>query len=201
MTQAPTPAPAPPVSPPSPAPPPTPAPAPAPGPAPAGPNCTVTSGPTYSPTSPTVSNNGRRKQASFSMAATFGSASGAVPRCCGVRQYIRWNSAYQTANGGPPHRGFPATASAGTWYEDRDTADKRYGHRSGPYSDPIASCGDEYLSGTARDMANGDTYCGKDNPFVPARITGAWDFQLKVVDVEHGSAEKASSPIITITWG
>ena len=139
------------------------------------------------------------------MAATFGSALVTVPprepRCCEVRQYIKWDSAFQTWKGGPPHSGFPSSATADTWYEDRDTSDKRYGHRSGTHSDPIAGCGDEYLTGGTRDQANGDTYCGRDAPGGPTAMTGKFQFQLKVIDPCNSDAVKKSSSIITINWG
>jgi len=198
ITQAPTPAPAPGVFPPSPPPPA----------APAAPSrqCHVTSGPTYTPSGTIpVTNTGGRKSATFSMAARFGTAfvtvPPRVPSCCEVRQYIRWDDAYHRSKGGPPHGGFPSSATAGTWYEDRDASDKRYGHRSGVHSDPIAGCGDEYLTGRTRDQANGDTYCGRDSPGAPATRMGTFNFQLKVIDTCNGSMVKARSSIITVRWG
>lgn len=195
VTQAPTPAPAPGVFPPSPPPPA----------APIG-QCYVTSGPTYTPSGNIpVTNTGGRKSATFSMAATFGTAfvtlPPRMPACCEVRQYIKWDDAYHKSKGGPPHSGFPSSATAGTWYEDRDASDKRYGHRSGVHSDPIAGCGDEYLTGSTRDQANGDTYCGQDSPGAPEARTGTFNFQLKVIDTCNGDTEKASSSIITVRWG
>jgi len=187
-------APAPGVSPPSP---PVPA-------APSG-QCHVTSGPAYTPTGTIpVTSAGGRKRASFAMAATFGSALVTVPprmpRCCEVRQYIKWDKAFQDWRGGPPHSGFPSGATHGTWYEDRDSRDKRYGHRSGTHSDPITGGGDEYLTGGTHDQANGDTYAGRDSPGGPTALTGTYNFQLKVIDTCNGNAEKASSSIITINW-
>jgi hypothetical protein len=192
-------------------------PAPAPGVAPSSPSpplgppfaagqCSVDSGPTYTPSGNIpVTNTGARKTAPFSMAATFGAAIVTLPpqrpSCCEVRQYIKWDNAFHTWNGGPPHSGFPSSAAVDTWYEDRDRSDKRYGHRSGAHSDPIAGCVDEYLTGGARDQANGNTYCGHDAPGGPAAMTGSFQFQLKVIDTCNGNAEKASSSIITINWG
>jgi hypothetical protein len=192
-----TPAPAPGVFPPSPPPPPAPF-------APSG-QCYVETGPTYTPSGTIpVTNVGGRKSASFSMAATFGTAfvtdPPRKPACCEVRQYIKWNEAYHTWRGGPPHSGFPSSATYGTWYEDRDTSDKRYGHRSGTHSDPIAGCGDEYLTGGSRDQTNGDTYCGSDNPKSSAPAGATYNFQLKVIDTCNNNGEKASSSIITINW-
>jgi hypothetical protein len=136
------------------------------------------------------------------MAAAFATAAGTgrTPACCEVRQYIKWNQAYQTWRGGPPHAGFPSTATFDTWYEDRDASDKRYGHRSGPHSDPIAGCGDEYMTGGTRDQANGNTYCGSDSPGTGAPAGATYNFQLKVIDTCNGNAEKARSSVITVNW-
>lgn len=179
-------------------------PSPPPPPAPTG-QCYVTSGPAYTPSGTIpVTNAGGRKSAPFSMAATFGTAYVTLPprkpSCCEVRQYIKWDNAFHTWRGGPPHSGFPSSATAGTWYEDRDANDKRYGHRSGTHSDPIAGCGDEYRTGSTQDQANGDTYCGRDAPGGPSSMTGQYQFQLKVIDTCNGNAEKASGSVITINW-
>jgi len=167
--------------------------------------CYVDTGPTYTPTgSIPVTTSGGRKRATFTFAATFGAALVTVPprkpSCCEVRQYIKWDNAFHTWRGGPPHSGFPSSATANTWYEDRDSSDKRYGHRSGTHSDPIAGCGDEYKTGGSRDQANGDTYCGRDSPGGPSSLTGKWSFQLKVIDTCDGNAVKASSSVITVNW-
>jgi hypothetical protein len=194
-----SPAPAPGVSAPSP-PPPSPT---APRPSVSGNNCFVTSGPTYTPSGTIpVTPSGSLKHASFSMAASFGTdaATSRVPRCCEVRQYIKWNAAYHTWRGGPPHSGFPPSSKADEWHEDRDSAGTRYGHRSGRYSSPAAGCGDEYTTGAAQDQANGDTYCGSDAPQSRAPAGAAYNFQLKVVDTCNGNPVKASSSVITVNW-
>jgi len=186
----PTPAPAPPVFPPQPPPPAS------------TDKCSVKSGPDYTP-SGTIPVNpvGSKKTASFSLDASFDtSGTGVKASCCEVRQYIKWDQAYHNSKGGPPHSGFPSSAKPDTWIEDRDTADKRYGHRSGSHSDPQPKCGDEYKTGSSQDMANGDVYCGKDNPTVSSSRTGQWQFQLKVIDTCNSSAVKASSSVITINW-
>ena len=167
--------------------------------------CYVESGPAYTPSGTIpVTNAGGRKQASFTMAAAFGTAFVTLPprrpACCEVRQYIKWNRAYQTWRGGPPHSGFPSSATYDTWYEDRDSGDKRYGHRSGVHSDPIAGCGDEYLTAGRRDQVNGDSYCGADAPQSSAPAGATYNFQLKVIDTCNGDQEKASSSIITVNW-
>ncbi len=186
-------------SPPTPAPP-TPA-----TPTPAAPasNCGVKSGPAYSPTGtvPVTTTHGKKK-ATFTLAASFSTdaAKATKPSCCEVRQYVKWDKAFQDWRKGPIHSGFPSTATYDTWYEDRDTSDTRYGHRAGSYSSPVSGCGDEYKTGTAQDMANGDTYCGRDSPNGPDDLTGTWNFQLKVVDTCDGDKEKASSSVITVNW-
>jgi hypothetical protein len=117
-----------------------------------------------------------------------------------VRQYIKWDKAYQDEKGGPPHGGFPSSATYGTWYEDRDNADKRYGHRSGTHSDPIAGGGDEYTTGGVRDQAHGDHYNGRDAPNGALSRTGTWDFKLEVIDTCNANAVKATSSVITVNW-
>ena len=194
-----SPAPAPGVFPPNPGPPPPLLPA-----APTG-QCHVESGPSYTPSGTIpVTNAGGRKSATFSMAASFGTAFVTDPprraSCCEVRQYIKWDKAFHTWRGGPPHGGFPSSATADTWYEDRDGTDTfRYGYRFG-WGNPVGGCGSEYKTGTAQDQANGNTYCGRDTPSGPSSMTGQFQFQLKVVDTCNGYAEKASSSIITINW-
>jgi len=172
--------------------------------APVTPHCKVASGPTYAPSgtlTPTIS--GGRKSFPFSMAATFANLAPAAvfPPCCEVHQFIKWDARYVASKGGPPHGGFPSSAAADTWVEDRDQSDKRYGHRSGSHSDPIAGGGDEYTTGGVRDQLNGDAYAGKDAPSAAASRTGTWQFRLDVVDTCNGNATKASSPIITVPWG
>jgi hypothetical protein len=139
------------------------------------------------------------------MAAAFGTDPSSTPprvsSCCEVRQYIKWDDAFHNWRGGPPHGGFPSSATANTWYEDRDGSDSfRYGYRSGPYSIPVAGCGNEYLTGGTQDMANGNTYCGRDTPGGPSTMTGKFNFQLKVIDTCDGNNVKASSSVITINW-
>jgi hypothetical protein len=173
-------------------------------------NCSVASGPSYSPTGTIpVTTSGGRKSASFTFAATFttNARAGSVPSCCSVRQYIKWDRAYHGWHGGPPHGGFPSSATFDTWYEDRDGTDGlRYGHRSGPHCVPTAHCGNEYKTGATQDMASGDTYCGSDFPggaatnAAGAARTGHYYFQLKVIDTCNADAEKASSSVIDVDW-
>ncbi len=170
-------------------------------------SCSVSTGPTYTPSGTIpVTTTGGRKRATFSFASTFKNASwwefwsSADAACCEVRQYIKWDKAFHDWNGGPPHSGFPSASSYGTWYEDRDTSDKRYGHRGGVHSDPIAGGGDEYTTNGVRDQANGDQYNGRDAPGGPTAMTGQFQFRLGVIDSCNSNTTKASSPVITVNW-
>jgi hypothetical protein len=166
-------------------------------------SCKVASGPTYTPSGTVpVTTSGGKKKASFTMAASFTKAAADAhdPACCEVRQFIKWDEAFEKENGGPPHSGFPSSTKHGTWIEDRDANDKRYGHRAGTHSDPVAHCGDEYKSGATRDQASGGKYCGKDGPNGPEAMKGQFQFQLKVVDTCNADAVKVSSSVITINW-
>jgi hypothetical protein len=218
--QAPTPAPAPGVFPPNPPPPPMPAPKPPapvepapppkqPAPAPDAPKdvCKVAAGPAYAPSGrvPFKNTNGL-KVADMSLSASFATdASKHVrPSCCEVRQFTKWNENSDSQNGGRAPKDFPSDAKPDTWYEDREfvnlVGDTRYGHRSGPHSNPAPNCGDEYKTANKQDMANGDKYCGHDNPQTTELSGSVWSFQLKVVDVCNDEAEIAKSPVDTIVW-
>jgi hypothetical protein len=101
----------------------------------------LVSGPTYAPSgtiAPTVA--GGRETAHFALRAEFENdpANGIFPSCCEIRQFIRWDAAAAASfgAGGVPHGGFPAGTAADTWIEDRDAGNNRYGHRSGPFTDP-----------------------------------------------------------------
>ena len=69
-------------------------------------------------------------------------------------------------------------AGIGGWYEDRDKDNKRYGRRTGSYSDPIPGGIDDY---------HGNGYTGWDRPrgFPPGF---ALRFRLIVVDVCNGGS-------------
>jgi hypothetical protein len=175
-------------------------------------SCSVSTGPTYNPTGivPVIVGGDGKKRAPFTFSATFATTSSPwwkfwesanSPDCCEVRQYMKWDKAYETSKGGPPHSGFGMFASAGTWYEDRDSADKRYGHRSGSHSDPIAGGGDEYTTAGVRDQLHGDTYNGRDTPTSPVARKGQYQFKLKVLDTcGLVNTVKATSPVITVNW-
>jgi hypothetical protein len=166
-------------------------------------NGDVSSGPAYNSagtvgliTTPT------RKSAPFTFGATMktDALKGTVPGSCSVRQYIRWDKDFADYRGGPPHAGFPSGTAFGTWIEDRDQNDKRYGHRSGPHSDPIAGGGDEYTLAGVQNQADGDVYKGRDTPGGPAAMKGKFDFQLKAIDTNNGDAVKGQSSVITVAW-
>ncbi len=107
------------------------------------------------------------------------------PKCCEVRQLISWNNALN----GVPHEGFPGGLQAGGWYEDRDQNNKRYGRRTGPYSDPIPGI-DEY---------HGDGYNGKDQPSgFPPGVT--LRFRLIVVDKCSGGETIYTSKTINVNF-
>jgi hypothetical protein len=148
-----------------------------------------------------VTFSGGRANASFDMNASFVNdpENGKLPSCCHVRQYIKWDQAFADFRGGPPHAGFPASTPPNTWIEDRGPADtERYGYRSGPHSVPFPDCGDEYKTGARRDMANGDRFCGNDQPFVPDTADGQFKFQLVVFD--SPGRPVARSSVISVTW-
>jgi len=158
------------------------------------------SGPTYTPNGNiTASNSGSRKSAFFRLNAEFehDPANGIYASCCEVRQYLKW-----VGNCYPDHAGFRPRSSFAddTWYEDRDSTDKRYGHRSGSHSDPQSF--DEYVdaSGT-RDMANGSIYRGSDSPGGPPSLLqdGTWYFRMDVIDVCNGGRVLGSDNV-SITW-
>ena len=163
--------------------------------------CEMKSGPAYTPAGDIpVDFSGGQARASFDLNASFATnpATGAVPSCCHVRQYIKWDQAFANKAGGPPHAGFAGTAP-NTWIEDRGPDDtERYGHRSGPHSKPFPDCGDEYKTGARRDMANGDRYCGNDKPFAPDDAEGTFKFQMVVFD--SPGVPVARSSVISVTW-
>lgn len=167
--------------------------------------CKVVTGVHYVPGAPVaVPAGGGGETTHFDFNAEFENnpAAGAFPSCCEARQFIRWNAA-AAAGMGPaavPHGGFPAGTPADTFIEDRDAANKRYGHRAGPFSDPEP--GDQYLDATgARNQAFGHLYRGFDNPNPTAAMSvGQWQFYAKVVDVCHGEVRKGDDSLIRVNW-
>ena len=161
----------------------------------------LVSGPAYrattSLTPPVVAG---RQQASFRIEAEFADdpANGLYASCCEVRQFIQWDAAYAAAGpGGPPHGGFPAATPADTWVEDRDTADLRYGHRSGAHAESID--GNTYLDNTGnRNPAFGHLYRGRDNSG-SVRNAGHWRFFVRAYDVCNGN-RALGTDYLRITW-
>lgn len=107
-----------------------------------------------------------------------------LPPACEVRQLISWN------HGPPNHGGFqPPFDQPNQWYEDRDGSNKRYGRRTGPYSDLHPNF-DWYL---------GNGYDGNDTPnnFPPGTTLR---FRLTVVDVCNGGATIYTSKTISVNF-
>jgi len=164
----------------------------------------VASGPTYSPSgtiSPPV--RGGTQRAHFRMRAEFrhDPARQVYASCCEVRQFMRWDPASAAAMpGGIPHAGFPAGFAPNRWIEDRDARDNRYGHRSGPHSDPQNF--DQYIDTNGRrNQAYGHLFRGSDTPGGPARLlSGSWRFRLQVVDVSNGNRRIGGTDHIRVNW-
>ncbi len=160
-------------------------------------------GPRYTPTGtiapPVVAG---AQQANFRMRADFAHdpANGIYASCCEIRQHIRWDAASAAAMGGPPHAGFPAATAADTWVEDRDAANNRYGHRTGPNSDPQDF--DQYIdTNLRRNQAFGHLYRGSDSPGGPAAgLGGSWRFMLSVIDVCNGNARIGGQDFVRVNW-
>lgn len=113
------------------------------------------------------------------------------PECCEVRQLISWNRGPFGPNT-VPHAGFPPWAQPGTWLEDRNEYNKRYGRRTGPYADPSLNDikGNEYHS----DDQPGPTASGTTVPGFALR------FRLIVVDVCQGGKRIYTSKTITVNF-
>jgi hypothetical protein len=158
----------------------------------------VKSGPTYSPNGTiTPTTSGGTKSATFRMSAEFehDPSKNIYASCCEVRQYMSWS----TGESPPVHAGWQPASNftAETWYEDRDANNKRYGHRTGPYSDPQSY--DQYLDTAGhRDQANGHIYSGEDTPSASASRTGEWRFMLKVIDTCNANRDVGTLERVTI---
>lgn len=164
----------------------------------------VESGPRYNPSGtiapPVVAGN---QQATFGMSARFrhDPANDIYASCCELRQHILWDAASAAAlPGGIPHAGFPAGTAADTWIEDRDAANNRYGHRTGPFSDPQDF--DQYIDTNGRrNQAFGHRYRGSDTPGGPdALLAGTWRFRLSVIDICNGNARIGGQDFVRVNW-
>src|SRR5262245_10302691 len=166
--------------------------------------CKVKSGAAYTPGAPAAVAGGLFETTHFALDAEFESdpANHFFPSCCEVRQFIRWNAAAAAGMGpgGAPHGGFPAGTPVDTFTEDRDAANHRFGHRSGPFSDPQTF--DQYTDSTgARNQAFGHIYHGTDDPSVPpAMAVGQWRFYIKVIDVCRGGVRAGGDSVIRVDW-
>lgn len=165
----------------------------------------LTSGPTYrarTTLAPPVDGAGQQR-ARFDFDAEFKNdpVNGIYASCGEVRQFIQWDAASAAALplGGRPHAGFPAGSAADTWIEDRDTVNKRYGHRRGPHAESIAI--NTYLdTASNRNAAFGHRYHGEDRPGGPAALlAGHWRFFVRAFDVCNGN-KVLGTDFLRITW-
>ena len=79
--------------------------------------CVVKSGPTYTPSgTQTPATSGGNKTVPFDFTAVFehDPSKDINASCCWVRQNIKWDAAFATHYGKPPHKGFPSSAASGT---------------------------------------------------------------------------------------
>jgi hypothetical protein len=167
--------------------------------APVAKKCKIKTGPTYTPSGKLKATlAGGAKSAKFDQSATFESdaATGADPSCCSVRQYILW-----TVGPEPQTGAFKPAASfsPNTWYEDRDPAGKRYGHRTGAHAECVSINRYEDADGT-KNCASGAVYKGQDTPQGASTRTGEWQFQLKVIDTCDGDKEVGTAASVDVQW-
>lgn len=188
-----TPAPAPGVTAPSPPPPTT-------APAGATKKAMLKSGPTYTPSGTIkATKSGGQKTASFNLSAEFANdpAHGIDPACGEVHQYMMWTKADEIPN----HAGFrPKSAfSANTWYEDRDSVGKRYGHRTGSYAECVSINHYTNKDGT-ENCPTGPVFAGVDAPTdgSGAKI-GLWKFELRAFDTCNGNG-LGTPAAVTVDW-
>lgn len=157
------------------------------------------SGPTYTPngTVTPTSVPGGGKTAHFDMTAEFehDTANNIYSSCGEIRQYIMWSSDADRPNNGA----FDATFKANEWHEDRDGVGKRYGHRSGPYSECVVLNHFEDASAT-KDCINGVKYIGWDDPKDGSGAkTGWWKFRLDAIDTCN-SNKVLGNDFVTVDW-
>ncbi len=163
--------------------------------------CKVKSGPTYTPNGTIKATaSGGVKKASFNMSAEFehDPSKDFYASCCEVRQDILWTNPAEIPN----HAGFkPASNfSANTWYEDRDGVGKRYGHRTGSYSECISVNHYEDSSRTWN-CASGSMFKGRDDPMDGSGAkTGEWRFRLRVVETCNKDKDVGGIDTVTVDW-
>jgi len=163
--------------------------------------CQVKSGPTYTPNGTIkATKSGTQKTASFNMSVEFenDTKNGTDASCCEVRQFIKWTKDSDIPN----HPGFKPASNfnSNTWYEDRDGVGKRYGHRTGPYSECISV--NHYEDSTGKyDCLNGHVFKGMDSPVDGSGAkTGEWHFELKVVDTCNGNKDIGGTDKVIVDW-
>jgi hypothetical protein len=163
--------------------------------------CVITEGPQYSPSGDVpVQRMGREKYAFFAMSARFDNnkATGHDPSCCEVRQYIKWDDAYHTSNGGRPHGGFNEKAGPNLYHEDvEEKGVCHYGHRD---ENCNGSNNNQYYTAGKEDPAHGDIYNGWDRPRVDKRHQGAFEFELRIIDRCNQNAVRGVSPHVRVQW-
>lgn len=159
------------------------------------------SGPTYTPNGTIkATKSGTQKTASFNMSVEFenDTKNGTDASCCEVRQFIKWTKDSDIPN----HPGFKPASNfnSNTWYEDRDGVGKRYGHRTGPYSECISV--NHYEDSTGKyDCLNGHVFKGMDSPVDGSGAkTGEWHFELKVVDTCNGNKDIGGTDKVIVDW-
>ena len=112
------------------------------------------------------------------------------PKCCEVRQLVSWNRGPLGPNT-VPFAAVPAWVQPNTWMEDRDQYGKRYGRRTGDYSDinPV------------NDWYQGNQYDAWDRPRHRANDPGyTLRFRLIVVDVCRGGRRIYTSKTLTVNF-
>ena len=169
------------------------------GSAPASKKAKLKSGPKYTPNGtiiPKVQADGS-KVASFDMAAEFedDQANGVFASCGEARQYIMWSSDADR----PRNGAFDATFKPNLWHEDRDGVGKRYGHRSGPFSECVGLNHYEDSAGNF-DCIKGTKFIGNDTPTDGSGAkTGWWKFKLEAIDSCNGGTSLGTDNIM-VDW-
>ena len=157
------------------------------------------SGPTYSPggTIAAAPQADGSKNAHFDMSAEFDhdTANNIYSSCGEIRQYIMWSSDADR----PRNGAFDAKFKANEWHEDRDSSGKRYGHRSGTFSECVNLNHYEDSSAT-QNCATGAIYKGWDDPKDGSGAkTGWWKFKLVAID-KCDSDKQLGTDFVTVDW-
>lgn len=163
--------------------------------------CAIAEGPQYSPSGDISPQPlGREKYAFFSMSARFdnNSAAGHDPSCCEVRQYIKWDNAYQESRGGRPHSGFDEKAGPNVYHEDvEEKGICHYGHRD---ENCNGAGNNQYFTAGKPDPANGSAFRGWDEPRVARHHQGSFEFEMRVIDTCNQNTVRGVSPHVRVQW-